>query len=413
MATGQPAGARSHPACAQGLTIPMSEITWRATTSGGPGGQHANRTLSRVEVQFDVAASASLGPRQRARLLERYGPVVRAAASESRSQARNRQLALERLADEVGRGAAGRPDPAADEAHQGVTGPAGRREAPALRGKAPSPGTERTTTIGRAPCRAANARRADGSGGAARDAPAPSARLAVEQSIRAGSSSAPVPAGRSGRRSPGRPGWRPRWVGTPTVVRAGKGDPTLRTISPFSARPALMTARAPSAAAGPSISGGLGVGFPAAGAAGRLDQPGPAHPGPAQAQDLGQRQRRDVQVEHGARRCCGQDGNEGDGQVGRRLPRIGRRARAERDGQRADAELRRRQRGPHRPRVQDGAADVDAVIDPREDEVGFRARPRRARRRSPRGRGRRPARRPRPLRRPPRGPGGSRSSCRR
>jgi ribosome-associated protein len=82
----------------KGLAIPLAEITWRATTSGGPGGQHANRTLSRVEVQFDVAASPTLGPRQRARLLERYGPVVRAAASDSRSQARNRQLALERLA---------------------------------------------------------------------------------------------------------------------------------------------------------------------------------------------------------------------------------------------------------------------------------------------------------------------------
>jgi ribosome-associated protein len=88
----------------KGLTIPMSEVTWRATTSGGPGGQHANRTLSRVEVQFDVAASAALGPRQRARLLERYGPTVRAAASESRSQSRNRQLALERLATRLADG---------------------------------------------------------------------------------------------------------------------------------------------------------------------------------------------------------------------------------------------------------------------------------------------------------------------
>ena len=86
------------------LTIPMSEITWRATTSGGPGGQHANRTLSRVEVQFDVEGSASLGPRQRARLRERYGPVVRAAASESRSQSRNRQLALDRLAGRLADG---------------------------------------------------------------------------------------------------------------------------------------------------------------------------------------------------------------------------------------------------------------------------------------------------------------------
>ncbi|MGA2930701.1 MAG: peptide chain release factor-like protein, partial [Acidimicrobiales bacterium] len=68
------------------------------------GGQHANRTLSRVEVQFDVAASAALGPRQRARLLQRLGPVVRASASESRSQARNRQLALERLAAKLNEG---------------------------------------------------------------------------------------------------------------------------------------------------------------------------------------------------------------------------------------------------------------------------------------------------------------------
>jgi ribosome-associated protein len=88
----------------KGLVIPLSEITWRATTSGGPGGQHANRTLTRVEVQFDVAASTTLGPRQRARLLERLGPVVRASASDSRSQARNRTLALERLASRLSEG---------------------------------------------------------------------------------------------------------------------------------------------------------------------------------------------------------------------------------------------------------------------------------------------------------------------
>lgn len=80
------------------LSIPLSEVTWRATTPGGPGGQHANRTSSRVEVRFDVARSSALGPRQRARLLERLGPVVRATASDERSQARNRQIALERLA---------------------------------------------------------------------------------------------------------------------------------------------------------------------------------------------------------------------------------------------------------------------------------------------------------------------------
>ena len=85
----------------RGLDLPLSEISWRATTSGGPGGQHANRTLSRVEVEFDVAASSVLGPRQRQRLLDRVGPVVRASAADSRSQARNRQLALERLAARI------------------------------------------------------------------------------------------------------------------------------------------------------------------------------------------------------------------------------------------------------------------------------------------------------------------------
>jgi ribosome-associated protein len=85
----------------RGLDLPLSEISWRATTSGGPGGQHANRTLSRVEVEFDVNASSVLGPRQRQRLLDRLGPVVRASAAESRSQARNRQLALQRMATRI------------------------------------------------------------------------------------------------------------------------------------------------------------------------------------------------------------------------------------------------------------------------------------------------------------------------
>ena len=88
----------------RGLDLPLAEISWRATTSGGPGGQHANRTLSRVEVQFDVERSVTLGPRQRARLLDRLGPTVRASASDSRSQARNRQLALERLAAKLDAG---------------------------------------------------------------------------------------------------------------------------------------------------------------------------------------------------------------------------------------------------------------------------------------------------------------------
>jgi ribosome-associated protein len=81
----------------RGLVIPVDELEWRFTTSGGPGGQHANKSSTRAEVSFDVAGSRSLGPRQRARLLERLGPTVRAAAGDERSQMRNRELALERL----------------------------------------------------------------------------------------------------------------------------------------------------------------------------------------------------------------------------------------------------------------------------------------------------------------------------
>jgi len=84
--------------------IPLSELTWRFTRSGGPGGQHANTSDTRVEVRFDVRSSPSLGPRQRARLLERLGPEVRAVAADERSQARNRALALRRLADRLADG---------------------------------------------------------------------------------------------------------------------------------------------------------------------------------------------------------------------------------------------------------------------------------------------------------------------
>jgi len=79
------------------VVIPADELEWRFTTSGGPGGQHANKASTRAEVSFDVVASRSLGPRQRARLLERLGPSVRCAAGDERSQMRNRELALERL----------------------------------------------------------------------------------------------------------------------------------------------------------------------------------------------------------------------------------------------------------------------------------------------------------------------------
>jgi ribosome-associated protein len=77
--------------------IPLSELEWRFTPSGGPGGQHANRSNTRAEVRFDVAGSPSLLEVHRARLLERLGPVVRVVADDERSQLRNRDLALGRL----------------------------------------------------------------------------------------------------------------------------------------------------------------------------------------------------------------------------------------------------------------------------------------------------------------------------
>jgi ribosome-associated protein len=83
------------------LSIPMAEIELRASRSSGPGGQHANVTASRVEAVFDVRASGALDDAQRDRLQERLGPVVSAVAQESRGQARNRELALERLAEKI------------------------------------------------------------------------------------------------------------------------------------------------------------------------------------------------------------------------------------------------------------------------------------------------------------------------
>ena len=77
--------------------IAEDELQWRFTASGGPGGQHANTSNTKVELRFDVGASISLGPRQKARLIERLGPVVRVTASERRSQHQNRELALARL----------------------------------------------------------------------------------------------------------------------------------------------------------------------------------------------------------------------------------------------------------------------------------------------------------------------------
>lgn len=80
-----------------GAAIPLAEIELRASRSSGPGGQHANVTASRIEAVFDVDASQSLTELQRRRLREKLGSTVTAVAQDARSQARNRELALERL----------------------------------------------------------------------------------------------------------------------------------------------------------------------------------------------------------------------------------------------------------------------------------------------------------------------------
>jgi len=81
------------------VSIPLSEIELRFSRSSGPGGQHAQRTESRVEAVFDVEASAALSPAQKRRVIAKAGPVLRALAQDERSQWRNRELAIERLVE--------------------------------------------------------------------------------------------------------------------------------------------------------------------------------------------------------------------------------------------------------------------------------------------------------------------------
>jgi ribosome-associated protein len=85
----------------RGLAIPLDEIELRFSRSSGPGGQHAQKTETRVEAVFDVDASATLTDAQKTRIHGRKGHVLRAVAQDERSQARNRELALERLAEAI------------------------------------------------------------------------------------------------------------------------------------------------------------------------------------------------------------------------------------------------------------------------------------------------------------------------
>ena len=79
------------------VSIRPDEIELRVSRSSGPGGQHANKAETRVEALFDVEASTALSDTQKRRVLGKLGPVVRAVAQDERSQARNRELAVERL----------------------------------------------------------------------------------------------------------------------------------------------------------------------------------------------------------------------------------------------------------------------------------------------------------------------------
>lgn len=90
------------------VAIPLTEVELRASRSSGPGGQHANVTASRIEAVFDVEASGVLSDEQKRRLCHRFGPRVTAVSQDARSQARNREIALERLAERIA-GALARP----------------------------------------------------------------------------------------------------------------------------------------------------------------------------------------------------------------------------------------------------------------------------------------------------------------
>jgi ribosome-associated protein len=85
------------------VVLPLAEVEFRYSRSSGPGGQHAQKSETRVEAVFDVEASQALTEVQKRRVLARAGPVLRAISQDQRSQLRNRELALERLVEQLRR----------------------------------------------------------------------------------------------------------------------------------------------------------------------------------------------------------------------------------------------------------------------------------------------------------------------
>ena len=84
-----------------GGTVPSAAIGWRFDPSGGPGGQHANRSSTRVEAVIDLATAGEMTPETRGRLIDRFGPELRVVVDDTRSQARNRDIALDRLEERL------------------------------------------------------------------------------------------------------------------------------------------------------------------------------------------------------------------------------------------------------------------------------------------------------------------------
>jgi ribosome-associated protein len=85
------------------VVLPLGEVSFRYSRSSGPGGQHAQKSETRVEAVFDVETSEALTDAQKRRVISRAGPVLRAIAQDERSQLRNRELALERLVEQLRR----------------------------------------------------------------------------------------------------------------------------------------------------------------------------------------------------------------------------------------------------------------------------------------------------------------------
>jgi len=83
------------------VLLPVAEIDFRFSRSSGPGGQHANRSETRVEARFDVESSRALTDTQKRRVVARAGPTIRAVAQDERSQWRNRELATERIVEQL------------------------------------------------------------------------------------------------------------------------------------------------------------------------------------------------------------------------------------------------------------------------------------------------------------------------